>query len=48
MTAQQVRDDIKKNMEHIDMMFITQVENNVNWVHISTANVPNRIQWINP
>jgi hypothetical protein len=48
MTAEQVRKDIRDNIENLDIMFITQVENNVNWVHISTANVPNRIQWINP
>lgn len=48
MTAQQVRDDIKKNMEHIDFQFITVVETDVNWVHIETSNVPNRIKWIAP
>ena len=48
MTAEEVRQDIKKNQEHMDFMFINQVELGTNWVHISTANVPNRIQWITP
>lgn len=48
MSAEKVRADIKANQEHLDIMFINQVELGVNWVHISTANVPNRIQWIKP
>jgi len=48
MTAEEVRQDIKKNQEHIDFMLINQVELAVNWVHISTANIRNRIQWLNP
>ena len=48
MSADEVRADIKANPDHMDFMMITQVELNVNWVHISTANVPNRIQWITP
>lgn len=48
MTAEEVRQDIKKNMEHMDFMFINQVELNVTWLHISVANVPNRIMWVTP
>lgn len=48
MTAEQVRKDIKENQEHIDFMFVTEVELDVNWCHISVSNVPDRIRWIKP
>ena len=48
MTAEQVRKDIKENQEHLDIMFVSRVENGTNWVHIETTNYPNRIVFFDP
>jgi len=48
MTSEQVRQDILKNPDHIDFMFINAIEAGTNWCHISTENVANRIMVFNP
>ena len=47
-SAEEVRNDILVNKEHIDFMFITRLEAGTSWVHLETANHPNRIVLFNP
>lgn len=47
MTAEEVREDIRKNPDNFDFSSITCVELDTNWVHVDCRNVPKRI-WVNP
>jgi hypothetical protein len=48
MDAEKVRKDIMDHQEHLDCMFVTRIEKDVNWVHIETTNQPTRIQLFSP
>jgi hypothetical protein len=46
-TAEEIRQDIKQNKYPDDFKFITLIEDNVNWLHISCENVQ-KLTVINP
>lgn len=48
MTAEEVREDIKANPQHLDFNQLMAVELGTNWVHVDVRCIPDPIMWVKP